>query len=66
PITVVNGKQNIELIADQTKPLPRVGMFRSVGTVELSRDEETTITISNAGTDGFVILDALQLVEVAD
>jgi len=66
PITIVSGKQKVEMFADQTKSLPQNSLFRSVGTVELSRDEETSITLSNTGTDGFVILDALQLVEVAE
>ncbi|MCB1225872.1 MAG: hypothetical protein KDK99_08700 [Verrucomicrobiales bacterium] len=38
---------------------------RTVGTVTLSSEGESTITISNRDTDGFVILDALQLVESA-
>jgi hypothetical protein len=37
-----------------------------VGTVELTGEAETVITLSNTGTDGFVILDALQLVEKRD
>jgi hypothetical protein len=32
--------------------------------VTLSLDGESTVTISNAGTEGFVILDALQLLPV--
>jgi hypothetical protein len=35
-------------------------VFRSLGTVELDADAETVITLSNTGTDGFVILDALR------
>ena len=66
PITVGNGKMKVELLADQTKPLPKDSLFRSVGTVTLSSEEETTITLSNQGTDGFVILDAIQLVEVGE
>jgi hypothetical protein len=36
-----------------------------IGHVELVKDAETIITLGNAGTEGFVILDALQLVEAA-
>ena len=34
-----------------------------LGTVELAAGVATTITVSNTGTSGFVILDALQLIE---
>lgn len=47
------------LHADETRPLPAGEAFHSVGSVEL--DGKTTIIIRNEGTDGFVILDALQL-----
>jgi hypothetical protein len=37
-------------------------VFRSIGKVEL--DGDCVITIKNSGTDGFVIVDALQLLEL--
>jgi hypothetical protein len=37
-------------------------VFRSIGHVEL--DGDCVITIKNSGTDGFVIVDALQLLEL--
>jgi hypothetical protein len=62
PLTIVSGERRTELTVNQTVPLPAGDAFRSVGTVELSGDTETTLTLRNAGTDGFVILDALQLI----
>jgi hypothetical protein len=62
PLTIQNGKTVVELFVDQTQPLPAGEAFRSIDKVELQKDLETTITIRNADTDGFVILDALQLV----
>lgn len=62
PLTIQNGEKSIELPVDQTQPLPAGEAFRSIGKVELQEGLETTITIRNANTDGFVILDALQLV----
>lgn len=59
PVTIESGGRKTEIIVDQTKPLPAGEAFRSIGTVEL--DGETTITVRNADTNGFVILDALQL-----
>ncbi|MFO1485626.1 MAG: FAD-dependent oxidoreductase [Verrucomicrobiaceae bacterium] len=61
PLTVRNGEKTVEFFADQTQPLPSGEAFRSIGKVELQKGLETTITLRNAGTDGFVILDALQL-----
>lgn len=61
PLTIQNGEKAVELPVDQTQPLPAGEAFRSIGKVELQKGVETTITIRNANTDGFVILDALQL-----
>jgi len=64
PVTVQSGGQKAEVKFDQTRPLPTGEAFRSAGFVDLSADVETLITISNTGTEGFVILDGLQLMEV--
>ena len=64
PLTIQNGKTVVELFVDQTQPLPAGEAFRSIGRVELQKDLETTLTIRNADTDGFVILDALQLLPI--
>lgn len=66
PVTIQSGAQTGQLTVDQTKPLPAGEAFRSVGFAELSANAETIITLSNKGTDGFVILDALQLLETKD
>ncbi len=62
PVTIESGGLTSQIIVDQTKPLPAGEAFRSIGVVEL--DGETKITITNQETDGFVILDALQLLPV--
>lgn len=64
PLTIQTSGRTTELTVDQTRPLPAGEAFRSIGTLELTRDTETIITLSNRGTDGFVILDALQLLPV--
>lgn len=66
PVIIQSGPRKTELSVDQTKPLPQGEAFRTIGTVELTSDADTVITLSNAGTEGFVILDALQLVKAAD
>lgn len=63
PVTLQSGGRKTEISVDQTQPLEGGGAFRSIGSVQLDGDGETVITVSNAGTDGFVILDALQLIE---
>ncbi|MEY4483243.1 MAG: hypothetical protein RL693_695, partial [Verrucomicrobiota bacterium] len=65
PVTIQNGERKIEVLVDQTQPMPAGEAFRNIRTVELNDAVETTITVSNAGTDGFVILDAFQLIESA-
>ncbi|MEO6742843.1 MAG: FAD-dependent oxidoreductase, partial [Chthoniobacteraceae bacterium] len=62
PIVIQSGVHKTMITADQTRPLPGGEAFRSIGTAELSTETDTTITISNAGTVGFVILDAIQLI----
>jgi hypothetical protein len=64
PLTIESGGHTSQLTVNQTQPLPASEAFRSIGTVEL--EGETTITITNQETDGFVILDSLQLVERKD
>ena len=61
PVVVTSGPHTTTLTVDQTEPLPRGELFRPIGMVELKADAESTITIANSDTDGFVILDALQL-----
>jgi len=65
PVVVSSGSGSKEWFVDQTLPLPPGQLFRPVGNIELSSDTETTISISNRGTSGFVIVDALQLLQLA-
>ena len=65
PYLVESGEHRTEIKVDQTIPLPSGELFRSAGMVDLSGDTETTITVSNRATNGFVILDAIQLLEEA-
>jgi hypothetical protein len=64
PLTIESGGHTTQLTVDQTQPLPAGKAFRSIGTLEL--DGDTTIRITNQETDGFVILDSLQLIERKD
>ncbi len=64
PVSIQDGDKVIEMLVDQTRPLLVGEAFRSIGMVELKQGIETILTIRNARTDGFVILDALQLLPV--
>lgn len=62
PVLVSSGKHQITLKVNQTTPLPPGESFRRIGVVQLSADAPTKIIMNNQGTNGFVILDAFQLV----
>ncbi|TDU67241.1 FAD dependent oxidoreductase [Prosthecobacter fusiformis] len=62
PVEIVSGSQTSRLTVDQTQPFPKAEGFRSIGSVELA-EGAATLKISNEGTAGFVILDAIQLVK---
>ena len=66
PITIESGSEKTTLTFDQTQPLSADNAFRSAGVIQLSADGEIKIIISNTGTEGFVILDALQLIHLAE
>jgi len=38
------------------------GLFHSLGRFDLDAGDATSIVISNAGTDGYVIVDAIQII----
>lgn len=60
PVIVTSGSSKTEFVVDQTRP-PSGQLFRFLGHVQLDSEVETTITVNNRHTEGFVILDALQL-----
>ena len=63
PVLINSGDRRQHLQVDQTQPLPAGSPFRKIGEVELLDETPTTINITNTDTDGFVILDALQLLK---
>ena len=65
PIVLAGEGQEQRLTVDQSVPLPAGEAFRTVGQVRLRKGVDYTLTLSNAGTEGFVIVDALQLIPAA-
>lgn len=66
PFVVRQGDTETTFRVDQTQTLPAGKQFRPVAQLELREGVEITVTVSNQNTLGFVIIDALQLVEVAE
>jgi hypothetical protein len=64
PVVIQSGDQEATMHVDQTVPLLSGQAFRPVGKCQLVGGAESTITVANTATEGFVILDALQLVPV--
>lgn len=60
PVTIESGGRATAFKVDQRVRMKAGEVFRSIGHVELGGD--CVITIKNSGTDGFVIVDALQLI----
>lgn len=65
PITVLaaNGEQSATL--DQRSPGEVNGVPVSAGVFNFAADRDAVVTISNAGADGYVVVDAVQFVPVA-
>lgn len=62
PVTVEAGGQTISIRIDQRENPPIEGVWITVATVELAAGESVVVTITNEATDGYVIVDAVQLV----
>jgi hypothetical protein len=62
PVTVRHAGGEAAVKVDQRKPGAIGKAWHSVGTFEFAAGEPAVVTISNAGTDGHVILDAVQFV----
>lgn len=60
PVTVRSGATETSLFVDQRLPLDANDSFRTIATLDLLAGE-TTIVIENRDTDGFVVVDAMQL-----
>lgn len=66
PVIIQSGGEETRLSADESQPLPSGETFRRIGTVKLFSDGDSLLKVSNQGTDGFVILDAFQLLKVEE
>ena len=62
PVSVQTANDLKKLRLDQ-QTVPLLAGFQTLGTWQLEVDEQVRVTISNADTDGHVIVDAVQFVE---
>jgi hypothetical protein len=66
PVEVVSGGGGKSLKINQRLRPPVGGEFVSLGTYRFAPGEAATVTVTTGGTDGYVIVDAVQFFKVAD
>lgn len=63
PVTVYHADGHTTVIVDQRQPPKMDGGFHGLGSFHFRKDQVARVDISNADTDGHVIIDAVQWVE---
>lgn len=66
PVTVEAGDGVHEIILDQTREPAVAGLFQPVGRFEFKKGARANVMLSNRGTSGYVMVDAVQFVAVKD
>ncbi len=64
PISIKHAEAEVEISLDQEKKAPIDGMFASLGHFPFDADQPAVITVSTRGTVGYVIVDAVRLIEL--
>ncbi len=64
PVEVVHAGGTKNVTVNQRKDPPIEDSFVSLGVFDFTADKTATVTISNAGTDGYVTIDAVQWLAV--
>jgi hypothetical protein len=62
PVSILHAGGQADVVVNQKKPAEIDNLFHSVGTFSFQAGAEYEVKISNHETDGYVILDAIQLV----
>jgi len=65
PVSIVGDGVEHRFTVDQTQPLPTGEAFRPIRHLRLRHGVDYVLTVTNEDTQGFVILDAFQLLPVA-
>ncbi len=64
PVSIKHADAEVEVTLNESKKPPIDGLFASVGKFPFSEKQPAVITISTRGTEGYVIADAVRLVEL--
>lgn len=64
PVTVRHAEGEASISVDQTRSPEIAGLFTALGRFDFAADLSGAVVVSNAGTHGHVIVDAVALVEV--
>ncbi|HEX8912139.1 MAG TPA: FAD-dependent oxidoreductase, partial [Humisphaera sp.] len=62
PVTVAHAGGEAKATVNQREPGKVDGTWQPVGTFDFAADKPAVVTIANAGTDGFVLIDAVAFV----
>ncbi len=60
PVLLQTPHETRRLTVDESRP-PDQGVFVELGQIDLNREDELVVTITNDGTDGYVVVDAVQI-----
>ncbi len=62
PVTILHADGENTVVVNEREAPPLAGHFVSLGSFRFEKDGAGYVLVSNEGTDGFVIVDALQLI----
>ena len=60
PVEIIHASGKATVVVNQRQPPPIDGLFLSLGTYDFTAEQPAAVVISNAGTDGYVVIDAVQ------
>jgi len=63
-VTIRHAEGETEASINQRQPPPIDGLFIALGTFRFTGGQPATVTVSNAGADGYVVADAVQFLPV--
>jgi len=62
PVTILHADGENGVVVNERVPPPLEGRFMSLGVYRFEQDGQGYVLVSNQGTDGFVVVDALQFI----
>ncbi len=66
PVTITHADGVSSIIVDQTKQAPILTMLKPLGRFNFTKDQPAVIEISNKNANGYVIVDAVQIVSIEE